>query len=244
MKKVKPSLRLVLLRPDGKEKIVNFSNLSWEAAKKLFEKNYFLFALIKGKGSRKRAGKYSRMAPHWISRQITLLGLKKEFPLQATPNRYEYDYTLSTSEFVLFNGTLKELEDRYVLQVSVNADGDRHKVLAMLRAKPHDAYPGRVLRRLERKLCLLEKGEDLDLLVAPAKHNPIIFQGNQTAFRGTLAALRKHYMMQVLTICKGHIKKARRMLGIEKPAVFRQMLARYIPRRQRKSPNEAGAISN
>lgn len=222
---MKTSLRLVLTPATGREKIVNFGGLSWATAKKLFERNYYRFLLIKTKGSRKRAARLADMAPHWVSRQITLLSLEEEFPLHPASSRYEYDYVLSESEFVLFSGTLYQLEDRYILQTLREVGGDEKKALGILREGFRDAYPGRVLRRLSGM-----SEHDLSYLAVSVKHNPIVFQETLLPIQESLASLRRRYMMQVLTMCKGNIKKARRILGVDKPAVFRMMVSRYIPR--------------
>ncbi|GEM_PF-5936672 len=194
---------------------VRLEKVPFADASERFKRLYFRCVLTRTKGNRTRAAREMRLSRDHVFHYVKNSGLESEFPSSRYwCNTDTLNFSLPKEAFLLFNGTLEQLEDRYVIQVLISFRGNEEETCTALKGvRKKDGYTHKVLNRVKRR-------PDLDVLIEHVRIEPI-------NFKGTLIALRRHYIMQVLEQCKRDRRAAMKVLGIERRDTFKRMLLVY-----------------
>lgn len=221
-----PSLVLLFSKSPGKRERINLDGISLQEARQLAQKIYLRFLLSKFKGNRNFAAQEAKIAAATLSDYITKGDFRQEFPPEWTTRRYKL-LPAPPAPDIIFNGTLYDLEDRYVLQVLLEQKGDEHLASKILSDIPRDPYLGRVLARLRRR-------SDLQSLAGFVRNEPLFF-------KGTLKYLRECYVRQVFQKHKGDKEMTRSELGIKSLGTLYHILSclgigRGFYKRKEKTP--------
>lgn len=205
-----PSLVLIFFKSPKAIERVELDELSLKDATGLFERAYARCALTKTKGDNAKAAALAKVSKHTLRKRIGKLKLRGEFPATTSNHYYRFSYVIPKEQFIPFGGTLKDLEDRYVLQVLIQTGADRTKALAILKSNRRDPYPAAVISRLKKR-------EGLEMLTIAMKQEPFHIEG-------TLAQVRNHFIVQTAQRHELDLEATRLALGIKKPGTFRALL--------------------
>lgn len=210
MKSIYPSLSLVLTKSPKKHEVIPLGAIAFYPASRRFTRTFLRFALMKARGNRKLAAEIAGVSPGMVFYNVRRFPeLAREFPSSKATRKYEFTFKLSEAAFLPFDGTLVDLEDRYIVQVLIHAKGDRKKANKILGSNP---YAGRVMTRVRRR-------PDIAYLRRIVEQEPLPFDG-------ALTELRIHYVKQVLVKCGYDKVAAMRILGIAERGTFKTLLAR------------------
>ncbi len=203
------SLAISFVKRSRERELISLSGLTFRAARRAFEKAYVRFVLDMEKGNRRRSSRRARISGDMLRRHIVRWNLRQEFPASMSAHKYEFTFTMPPEDYLLFTGTLQELEDYYVIQVVLESDGNQKGVYRIL---GNNQYVGKVIKRALNR-------PNVDSLARKIMAEKLLFSG-------TLAQLRMHYTKQVVDQCKKDKKAAQRRLGIDNDNTFKSILLR------------------